>query len=67
LSLATLCASVAVTPEFADHAKFADAASGLLRGVFGEEAVCSCLVFGVSSLTLGSPVELEIIREMKTD
>src|SRR6266446_2341562 len=56
---------VAATPEFTDHAKVADAASELLRDVFGEETVSSRLVFGVASLPLGSPVELEVIFEVK--
>ena len=56
---------VATTPEFPDHAKVADAASELLRDVFGEETISSRLVFGVASLPLGSPVELEVILEVQ--
>ena len=56
---------VAATPEFTNHPKVADAASELLRDVFGEEALSSRLVFGVASLPLGSPVELELILEVK--
>ena len=56
---------VAATPEFTEHAKVADAASELLRDVFGEQTVSSRLVFGVASLPLGSPVELEVILEVK--
>jgi enamine deaminase RidA (YjgF/YER057c/UK114 family) len=56
---------VAATPEFTEHPKVADAASELLRDVFGEETVSSRLVFGVASLPLGSPVELEVILEVK--
>jgi len=56
---------VAATPEFRAHPKIADAASELLREVFGEETVSSRLVFGVASLPLGSPVELEVILEVK--
>jgi enamine deaminase RidA (YjgF/YER057c/UK114 family) len=56
---------VAATPELTEHPKVADAASELLRDVFGEEAVSSRLVFGVASLPLGSPVELEVILEVK--
>src|ERR1700733_10943350 len=56
---------VAATPEFADHAKVADAASELLRDVLGEETVSSRLVIGVASLPLGSPVELEVILEVQ--
>src|SRR6202140_4151520 len=56
---------VTATPEFTEHPKVADAASELLRDIFGEEAVSSRLVFGVASLPLGSPVELEVILEVK--
>jgi len=56
---------VAATPEFTEHAKVADAASELLRDVLGEQTVSSRLVIGVASLPLGSPVELEVILEVK--
>src|SRR5262249_33634361 len=56
---------VVATPEFTEHPKIADAASALLRDVFGEETVSSRLVIGVASLPLGSPVELEVILEVK--
>jgi enamine deaminase RidA (YjgF/YER057c/UK114 family) len=35
--------------------------------VFGEEAMPSRLIFGVASLPPGSPVELEVILEVKRD
>jgi enamine deaminase RidA (YjgF/YER057c/UK114 family) len=57
--------SIAATAEFTEHPKVADAASELLRDVFGEMTVSSRLVFGVASLPLGSPVELEVILEVK--
>lgn len=57
---------VAATPDFTDHARVADAASELLRDVLGEATVSSRLVIGVASLPLGSPVELEVILEVKT-
>ena len=57
--------SVAATAEFTEHPKVADAASELLRDVFGERTVSSRLVLGVASLPLGSPVELEVILEVK--
>src|SRR5205807_7105718 len=41
---------IAATPEFAEHPKIADAASELLRDVFGDQTVSSRLVFGVASL-----------------
>jgi len=55
---------VAATPQFADHPKVADVASELLRDIFGHHAISSRLVFGVASLPLGSPVELEVILEV---
>jgi len=56
---------VAATPELTEHPKVADAASELLRDVFGKKSVSSRLVFGVTSLPLGSPVELEVVLEVK--
>ena len=56
---------IAATAEFTEHPKVADAASELLRDVFGERTVSSRLVFGVASLPLGSPVALEVILEVK--
>ena len=56
---------VVATPEFTEHPKVADAASELFRDIFGEEAVSTRLVFGVASLPVGSPVELELILEVK--
>ena len=56
---------IAATPEFTEHPKVADAASELLQDVFGEETVSTRLVIGVASLPLGSPVELEVILEVK--
>jgi enamine deaminase RidA (YjgF/YER057c/UK114 family) len=56
---------IAATSEFTEHPKVADAASELFRDVFGEEIMSSRLVIGVASLPLGSPVELEVILEVK--
>ena len=56
---------VAATAEFTEHPTVADAASEFLRLVFGENTVPSRVVLGVSSLPLGSPVELEVILEVK--
>ena len=55
---------IAATPEFTEHPRVADAASELLRDIFGEQTVSSRLVIGVASLPLGSPVELEDILEV---
>jgi len=57
--------SIAATAEFTEHPKVADAASELLRDVFGDMTVSSRLVFGVASLPLGSAVELEVILAVK--
>jgi enamine deaminase RidA (YjgF/YER057c/UK114 family) len=42
----------------------ADGASELLQGVFGKDKNPSRLVYGVASLPLGVPVELELILEV---
>lgn len=55
---------IAATPEFTEHAMIADAASELLRDVLGEQTMSCRLVIGVTSLPLGSPVELEVIFEV---
>ena len=57
--------SIAATAEFTQHPKVADSASELLCDVFGDQTVSSRLVIGVASLPLGSPVELEVIFEVK--
>jgi enamine deaminase RidA (YjgF/YER057c/UK114 family) len=56
---------VAATPQFTEHPKVADAASELFRDVFGEERLFSRYVLGAASLPFGSPVELEVILEVK--
>jgi enamine deaminase RidA (YjgF/YER057c/UK114 family) len=56
---------IAATAAFTEHPKVADAASELLRDVFGETAVSSRLVFGLACLPLGSPIELKVIIEVK--
>src|SRR5882757_3461293 len=59
--------SVATSGDVRDHPKIADGASELLQDVFGKDKNPSRLVFGVASLPLGSPVELEVILEVKMD
>ena len=56
--------SVATSGDVRDHPKVADAASELLQNIFGREKSLSRLVYGVASLPLGTPVELEIIFEV---
>ena len=56
--------SVATSGDVRDQPKVADAASELLQDVFGEEKNPCRLVYGVASLPLGTPVELEVIFEV---
>lgn len=56
--------SVATSGDVRDQPKIADAASKLLQDVFGKEKNPCRLVYGVASLPLGAPVELEIIFEV---
>ena len=58
--------SVATSGDVRDQPKVADAASDLLQNVFGKEKNPCRLVYGVASLPLGTPVELEIIFEVVT-
>ena len=50
--------------DFYDHPIVADAASELLRDVFGEDKMSVRSVLGVASLPLGAPVMLEVILEV---
>jgi enamine deaminase RidA (YjgF/YER057c/UK114 family) len=56
--------SVATYGDVRDQPKVADAASELLQDVFGKDKTPCRLVYGVSSLPLGTPVELEVIFEV---
>jgi enamine deaminase RidA (YjgF/YER057c/UK114 family) len=55
---------VATSGDVRDHPKIADAASELLQDVFGKDKNPCRLVYGVASLPLGAPVELEVIFEV---
>ena len=55
---------VATSGDVRDQPKVADAASELLESVFGEDKNPCRLVYGVASLPLGTPVELEVIFEV---
>ena len=55
---------IATTGDVPDLPKIADAASQLLEDVFGADKNPSRLVYGVASLPLGTPVELELIFEV---
>jgi enamine deaminase RidA (YjgF/YER057c/UK114 family) len=56
--------SVATSGDVREHPKVADGASEVLQEVFGKDKNPSRLVYGVASLPLGVPVELEIIFEV---
>jgi enamine deaminase RidA (YjgF/YER057c/UK114 family) len=56
--------SVAASGDVRDQPKIADGASELLQDVFGRDKNPSRLVYGVASLPLGVPVELELIFEV---
>ena len=59
--------SIATSGDVRDQPKVADGASELLQDVFGKEKNPSRLVYGVASLPLGTPVELEVIFEVAGD
>jgi enamine deaminase RidA (YjgF/YER057c/UK114 family) len=59
--------SIATVGDVRKHPEVADGASELLRDVFGKEKDPCRLVYGVASLPLGTPVELELIFEVAAD
>ena len=56
--------AVATSGDIREQPKVADGASELLQDIFGKRKNPSRLVYGVASLPLGTPVELEIIFEI---
>src|SRR5262244_2146759 len=52
---------VATSGDVRNHPTVADGASELLQDVFGHDKNPSRLVYGVASLPLGVPIELELI------
>jgi enamine deaminase RidA (YjgF/YER057c/UK114 family) len=56
--------AVATSGDVRDQPRVADGASELLQNVFGKDKNPSRLVYGVASLPLGTPVELEVIFEV---
>jgi enamine deaminase RidA (YjgF/YER057c/UK114 family) len=56
--------SVATSGDVRDQPKVADAASELLQDVFGKDRNPCRSVYGVASLPLGTPVELDLIVEV---
>jgi enamine deaminase RidA (YjgF/YER057c/UK114 family) len=55
---------VATSGDVREQPKIADGASELLQDVFGKDKNPARLVYGVASLPLGVPVELELILEV---
>ena len=64
--LVRLGVSVATSGDVREQPKVADGASDLLQEVFGKDKLPCRLVYGVASLPLGTPVELEVILEVST-
>lgn len=60
-----LTAYLATEEDFLALPKVADAASELLRDVFGEDMLPVRMVLGVASLPLGVPVVLEVLFEIE--
>ena len=58
--------SVATSGDVREQPKVADAASELLQDIFGKDKSPCRLVYGVASLPLGTPVELEVIFEVSS-
>jgi len=56
--------SIATLGDVRDQPRIADGASELLQDVFGPDRNPSRMVYGVASLPLGVPVELEVILEV---
>jgi enamine deaminase RidA (YjgF/YER057c/UK114 family) len=61
-----LTAYLATQEDFLALPRVADAASELLRDVFGEDKLPVRMVLGVASLPLGVPVVLEVLFEIQT-
>ena len=64
MRIVRLGVSMATVGDVREHPKVADGASELLQDVFGRDKNPTHLVYGVASLPLGTPVELELIFEV---
>jgi enamine deaminase RidA (YjgF/YER057c/UK114 family) len=60
-----LSVSVATAGDVRDQPKVADGASDLLQDIFGPDRNPVRLVYGVASLPLGTPVEVELTFEVR--
>jgi enamine deaminase RidA (YjgF/YER057c/UK114 family) len=58
--------SIVTSGDVRDQPRIADGASELLQDVFGPDKNPSRMVYGVASLPLGVPVELEVVLEVST-
>ena len=56
--------AVATSGDVREQPRVADGASELMQEVFGKDKNPSRLVYGVASVPLGTPVELEVIFEV---
>lgn len=56
--------SVATSGDVREHPRIADGASELLQDVFGRDRNPCRVVYGVASLALGTPIQLELILEI---
>ncbi len=56
---------VASTPDFTDQPQVLNAASELLRDIFGESGRHSRVAVGVPVLPLNSPIEIDFVFEVK--
>lgn len=63
--VARVAVYIACPPNFQDHAFVADGCSALLNQVFPDTGRHARLAFGVASLPMNVPVELELIFEAK--
>ncbi len=68
LRVVRLVGYVASTPDFEQHPAVVDGASVLLRDLLGEEdGVGTRLAVGVTSLPLQTPVEIDLILEVRDE
>ena len=56
---------IATSGDALDQPDIADGASNVLKDIFGESDCGTRLVIGVSSLPFGTPIELEVILEIR--
>ena len=57
---------ISSNPDFTDHPAVLNAASDLLRDIFGDKGRHARVAVGVSALPFDSPLEIDFIFEIKT-